>query len=479
MSLPYDELKDKVLSRYGELDSIPENVYLAMRQYKELGVDALDDDNVYNTLIAERDYVSPTEMRARAKAEFASDWLAQKKAEAESIRETPMGKVASALFPKSVENEIQRRSYGNSPPEIPVSTQFDALKDMTSMPGRVLSQLVAGDRENLQAFSEEYPILTKTAGVVRGIVEDPLLPLFMGIGSAPIPIGAKMAAGSVLPFTDITLEKGKVGETPTLTDAGISLLQGVLPEAIGLGVAKYGARALRAAENIEPLKKITAYKDFLNNEFGSIAKKESPSIGEVQEILRKGLAEGKLQASMRKKAEEILRMKNSGEYGGDIVAEFSSLARDKLANATVGRTTKELGSELMDKLKGVLPGAAFVMALEAALGRVPLAGAAYGATKTAIKMEPSLAPRIGKLIQGVGENVNLPKFAAPAAKQLAGRVPQSAIAQVLRTSERMDTQTFSDNDARLYNRQMEILRFDPNDASAKRIAQEIASKYRK
>jgi hypothetical protein len=49
---------------------------------------------------------SPSEMRARAKSEFASDWLAQKKLEAESIRDTPIGKAASAFFPRSVENEI-------------------------------------------------------------------------------------------------------------------------------------------------------------------------------------------------------------------------------------------------------------------------------------------------------------------------------------------------------------------------------------
>lgn len=450
-----------------------------LQSVSDSGWESISDDtkNQIRTIF-NKPLESPAEMRARAKAEFASDWLAQKKAEAESIRETTEGKILSALFPRVVENTVQKEQYDDGNPFQPLYHSYDAVKDLTSMTGRALGRLFGGDREDLQKFSEEYPVLTKIAGITRGIVEDPLLPLFMGIGSAPISIGAKMAAGSVLPFTDITIEKSKIGETPTVLDAGISLLQGVLPEAIGLGAAKYGARALKAAENIEPLKKITAYEDFLRNELGSIAKK-SPSIFEVQEILRKGLAEGKLQASMRKKAEEILGLKNVGEYGGDVLSDFGNLARDKLANATAGRTIPELGSELFEKLKGVLPEAVPVMAMEAAAsGRLPLIGAAYGAIKAAKRAEPSLAPRIGKIIQGVGENVNLPKLGGPAARQLAGRVPQSAIGQTLRTPERMDTQSFSDSDARLYNRQMEILRFDPNDPNAKRIAQEIASKYR-
>jgi hypothetical protein len=70
----------------------------------------VDEDEIRDLVIAgageETDSESPSEMRARAKSEFAADWLAQKKLEAESIRDTPIGKAASAFFPRSVENEI-------------------------------------------------------------------------------------------------------------------------------------------------------------------------------------------------------------------------------------------------------------------------------------------------------------------------------------------------------------------------------------
>lgn len=56
MAMSYDQLKQKVLSRYGHIDSIPEPVYNAMKQYQTKGNDALDDDNTYNLLVAERDY---------------------------------------------------------------------------------------------------------------------------------------------------------------------------------------------------------------------------------------------------------------------------------------------------------------------------------------------------------------------------------------------------------------------------------------
>lgn len=56
MALSYDELKDKVLQRYGNIDDIPDSVYNAMKNYKSNGDKALDDDKTYNILVGERDY---------------------------------------------------------------------------------------------------------------------------------------------------------------------------------------------------------------------------------------------------------------------------------------------------------------------------------------------------------------------------------------------------------------------------------------
>lgn len=56
MSMSYDELKDKVLQRYGHIDSIPVPVYNALKSYKDNGVFALDDDKTNDILVGERDY---------------------------------------------------------------------------------------------------------------------------------------------------------------------------------------------------------------------------------------------------------------------------------------------------------------------------------------------------------------------------------------------------------------------------------------
>lgn len=244
MSLPYDELKNKVLSRYGELDSIPENVYRAMRQYKELGVDALDDDNVYNTLIAERDYVmpseTPTEIRQRAKTEFARDMLEQKRQEAASLKEA--NPIASALFPRTVQEESVRRQDPNSS----VFSNFGnilygSLKDAASLPGRLAAEGfgLATDFAHQASYGTEMPSFSEIgrnlgdidSNIGKKIVGDPLMIPALASGLAPYAT-ARIALGGGIPLADTFIEKNKIGETPSKTDYALALLAGIVPEAI-------------------------------------------------------------------------------------------------------------------------------------------------------------------------------------------------------------------------------------------------------
>jgi len=208
---------------------------------------------------------SSADMRARAKSEFAADWLAQKKAEAESIKETVPGKIASALFPRSVENEILQRHTGRPDSETPYLA-YDALKDMTSLPGRGLAAAIetAGDVAGTYWGSKDYatPEMLDTeiipelnpigmlgermanlndGNLGKRIITDPLLPVFAGLGSVPfrtiasVParVSARIASNASVPLADVAITKSRIGESPSLSDVGWSLAQGVLPEAIG------------------------------------------------------------------------------------------------------------------------------------------------------------------------------------------------------------------------------------------------------
>lgn len=58
MAMSYDELKDKALERYGHIDSIPNDVYNALKSYQNNGNAALDDDNTFKILSDIKSYIA-------------------------------------------------------------------------------------------------------------------------------------------------------------------------------------------------------------------------------------------------------------------------------------------------------------------------------------------------------------------------------------------------------------------------------------
>lgn len=186
---------------------------------------------------------SPTEMRARAKAEFASDWLKQKQEEAESIRETTVGKVVSALFPRSVENEIDQRQIGRQDSEVPYLA-YDALKDITSLPGRILYSGYDKEVKSKSPFGKITESMSNLDGWFgKKLVTDPLAIPALASGLA-IPsgitnlanaaaIGSRIALGAAIPSADITIEKSKIGEQPSSFDYLVAAASGIIPELLG------------------------------------------------------------------------------------------------------------------------------------------------------------------------------------------------------------------------------------------------------
>lgn len=253
MATSYDDLKNKILSRYGHIDSIPDSVYSAMKQYQQTGDAALDDDRIYNILVAEKNYSgvpaeSPSEMRERAKKEYASDVLQQKLQEAASIKEN--NPLLSKLFPHLTE-QVQRETIK------PNTDQFDALKrnwagikDISSSVGRGISERMAGGpKEEIDAVREEHPVWSALYDISRDIAEDPLLPGYAAIGALGGPIGAsgikeiakglgRVTLATALPLIDKPLQD----EKNTGVDWIVSGLGAVIPEALSYPLIRSGIK---------------------------------------------------------------------------------------------------------------------------------------------------------------------------------------------------------------------------------------------
>lgn len=201
MSLPYDQLKEKVLTRYGHIDSIPDSVYNALISYRDNGTVALDDDKTFDILVSERDYVPQeeksriaNEMRNRAKQEFQQDQEAQQKAEYNSRFESPVGKLVKNLFPYS--NPYDQNKY---------ERVLNAGKDITSLPGRfgaetlgALSEVagslqkgdLTGNYERIAAIGSRF--MDNVGNITDGnlgkkIATDPLLPVLGATNLVTLP----------------------------------------------------------------------------------------------------------------------------------------------------------------------------------------------------------------------------------------------------------------------------------------------------
>lgn len=214
MALSYDELKNKVLTRYGDIDSIPDSVYNAMKQYQQKGNAALDDDRTYNILVAERDYSgkqSAEPLRQLAKEQYAQD-VASQKAEAIDAykRENP---ITSALFPRSsIDAATGDRGV--------VGSLYDAFADVSSAPGRAVARLVSGDNEIPEEARAEHPYLSKAYDVAKNIATDPLL-------IPSIAVGGPIAQG--------VAKTGLTGAKLLLAGAGIGAGTNVALGAVGRG----------------------------------------------------------------------------------------------------------------------------------------------------------------------------------------------------------------------------------------------------
>ena len=201
MSLPYDQLKEKVLTRYGHIDSIPDSVYNALISYRDNGTVALDDDKTFDILVSERDYTPQeeksrlaNEMRNRAKTDFVEDQEAQQKAEYDSRFESPEGKLVKNLFP-----------YSNSYDQTKYERVLNAAKDITSLPGRLGAETIGalsevagslqkgdltGNDERIAAIGSNF--MDNVGNITDGnlgkkIATDPLLPVLGATNLVTLP----------------------------------------------------------------------------------------------------------------------------------------------------------------------------------------------------------------------------------------------------------------------------------------------------
>ncbi len=197
MAMSYDELKNKVLTRYGNIDAIPDSVYHAMRSYKEKGVNALDDDRTYNILVAERDY-SPTSNKFNIPTPIQGFDPSKGLSENMDINQKAAEEAVAGINP------------------------WDMTKQILSAPGKGVAYALGG-KGLTEEQRQEHPTLASTYEVAKNIATSPYnIPLaFVG---GPIISGmGKLGTGLL----------GSLA-TPTVRAAGALAAEGTLNAGVGM-----------------------------------------------------------------------------------------------------------------------------------------------------------------------------------------------------------------------------------------------------
>ena len=210
MSMPYEEIKAKVLSRYGHIDSIPDSTYEALRAYKDKGVSALDDDRTYNILVGERDYKAPVAPKAMTAQDSANAIADKANANAGDAWTTMRGALAlpiagiAGLVAGIAGQEYRENQEGIAIP----------VKGTDTFAGRFKK----GAIESLLASKENRG--------VSGFASDPIniAPGMGRIASAPIRTAAGAAEGTGLSAVDQYMNTGKVEGLPTAIAGGMGAL---------------------------------------------------------------------------------------------------------------------------------------------------------------------------------------------------------------------------------------------------------------
>lgn len=208
---------------------------------------------------------SSEEMRKRAKEEFKQDTDKQKFDEYVSRYETPIGNLVKNILPRMAEADI--KSYNNDSYDDGFRQKsWGASKDVASLIPRLLTEGVgsfadvAGSirpgqpEENDRRIAEigsgfmdrvgDY----KSGNFVKQSIEDPLTLPFTVIGGvgglAPslLKSAGRAALGTGLSLGDKAIDKN--GELDK-KDYALSLAQGIVPEAFGMGLRRYASNAVQ------------------------------------------------------------------------------------------------------------------------------------------------------------------------------------------------------------------------------------------
>jgi len=405
------------------------------------GIDEATKDTV-------RTIFNPDNLRDRAKIEFASDVLRQK---LDAQKEKP---ITNFLFPKTLESKIDNESYAGQ--------VGSAIKDVFSLPGRIVARGIAGPKEDLEEIKQEHPVTGFVSEFARDIVEDPLLPLSFGLGAVgAIPKVVKYAplASKIIsnPFVQAAGQGalnvfGESDKDKNVGDAIISFGIGAGPDLLMAGIGnrltKYGkiAKSIDEIKNADEsigaktkeLSKIE--KTQLDRGLATIPEVESlDDLAVAQEIGRRNDPEGSEQiASLQDEIEATSQSKK------EKISELEKLKdpgkRESLLHAGIGAV---IGNQLFPGAGGVLGGAA--------------AGLIAPSIKSASKKVAD------KLTEGVGRIVQFGQAGIPVlTNEHIKALGRRALADLA-------DGTRSRTDVMAYTRALESLRHNPNDQAARKI----------
>lgn len=436
--IDYNKFAEKIKEKYPEYSNI-DNLTLSKK--------IVDKYPEYKSSVS---FESPSEMRERAKKEYASDVLQQK---LDAKKEKP---ITNFIFPKTLESKIDNDSYSGQ--------VGSSIKDIFSLPGRIASRVISGPRENLETIKQDYPVVGFASELSRDIVEDPLLPLSFGLGAVGAfpkvvkyaPLASKLMLS---PWTQAGTQGllnvfGESDNDKNLGDAVLSFGIGALPDVVMAGIGNKLSKYGKIAKNLDEIKSADETISKKSRDISQIEQtqleKGMETVPEIETpedleaaitIGRRKDPDGSEQVSSledelkeavdikKQKQEYLVKLKEQGERSG-------------LLGAGIGAV---VGNQLFPGVGGILGGAATGLLAP----RIESAGK---------KIADKLTEGVGRVVQKKAVQATIPVFTDERIKALGRR----ALADLAEgTRERSDVMA--------YTRALETLKHNPKDIQALKI----------
>lgn len=258
------------------------------------------ESEIEESTVFENKQESPSEMRERAKKEYASDVLQQKLQEAASIKEN--NPVIAAILPRYVEKKQEQSLKQENSPSDYITHPWAALRDVASLTGRLVTEGIGAIGDLAGGYPDQAGALDRIGNIgkdatmpeyynlAKGITTDPLLPAYLATGLIGGPVGAALkpeiikglgraAAAFSIPMVDKLLAREEIKPIDVLS-SGLGALIPAGPDFMAIRSGVKGAKQAAIDKEIsrfaEGLKKSEATQAIKQQEKFDMALNDEP-----------------------------------------------------------------------------------------------------------------------------------------------------------------------------------------------------------